>query len=363
MNSVNVNLGGESYHIIIDSNIIGNLGLILSEVGINERCAIITDSNVNQLLGKTVRESLEEHGYPSTILEIPVGEAQKTMDMAMGLVEQLVEQNFNRQTPIIALGGGMITDLAGFVAAIYMRGVPLINIPTTLLGQVDSAIGGKVGVNYGAGKNLLGTFYHPKLVLSDLKVLKSLPKREIKSGFAEVMKYGIAQDRDFFEYLEKNSEKLNDMDTDFLENIVTRSCEIKVTTIEKDVRDETGMRAVLNYGHTFGHAFEAASNYEKYLHGEAVALGMAYSGRLAWELEIMPEDDLERQNALIKTVGLDLTIKDIDIDNVVEAIFLDKKKRDREYIRFILPERIGKTRMVDDVTPDMVKEVLEETMV
>ncbi|UCH89320.1 MAG: 3-dehydroquinate synthase [Thermoplasmata archaeon] len=362
MKKIRVDLGKIQYDIVIGTDLLNQIDTFIKGFDFEPKCGIITDTNVNALYGTTLKKILESSGFECIIFQVPAGESTKSLETATGLIDQLMENKFNRHTPVIALGGGLINDLAGFVSAVYMRGLPLIQVPTTLMAQVDSSIGGKVGVNYNNNKNMLGTFYQPKLIISDLNVLKSLPKQELSSGFAEVVKYGMILDKSFFEYLETNHKLLTDQDEGFLEYIVSTSSEFKARVIERDVRDETGIRAVLNYGHTIGHALESVSDYKGYLHGEAVAVGMAYAAKISSRLELMEQADVQRQNQLLHSNGLNLNIGDIDPAGLIKAMDFDKKQREAGVVRFILTEGIGKAKLMDGISLELIHEVLGGTI-
>jgi 3-dehydroquinate synthase len=360
MKEIKVQLSSCNYSIFYGSEMLSRAGSILKEFDFERQCAVITDESVSGLYSKNLIEGLEDSGFNCTLYKIPPGEGSKTMNTALSLLDDLTEDNFNRHTPLLALGGGVISDLAGFVASIYMRGMPLIQLPTTLLAQLDSSVGGKVGVNHPSGKNMIGAFYQPNLVLTDLDTLKTVPERDMTSGFAEVIKYGMILDKELFEYLEENHGKLLKNDSEFLEHIVSRCCELKRDVVEQDERDEKGIRAVLNYGHTLGHALEAATNYERFLHGEAVALGMAYAARLSHRLKYMELDEVSRQNNLQKSAGLKTVYDNIDADELIKMMYYDKKRKKVDKIRFIITEGIGLAKLIEDVTPSMIKEILSE---
>ena len=279
MRKVRVRLGSNSYEIHIGSGLLMQTGHQLKESGFAGKLVIVTTPVVKRLYGDALKQSLAQEGFKVTVLQVPDGEEQKSLEVAARLYNELTDLYCERTTPIIALGGGVIGDLTGFVAATYLRGVPLIQVPTTLLAQVDSSIGGKVVVNHGQLKNRLGAFYQPRLVISDISVLKTLPAREFIGGLAEVIKYAVIRDKEFFAYLERNLDRIKSLDEEVLEEIVYKSSRIKVEIVEKDEKD-LGLRNILNYGHTIGHAIESASDF-KVEHGEAVALGMLAAGRIS----------------------------------------------------------------------------------
>jgi 3-dehydroquinate synthase len=289
-------------------------------------------------------------------LEVPVGEESKSLDRAAYLYTELTNLNAERNTQIIALGGGVVGDLAGFVAATYLRGVPIIQIPTTLLAQCDSSIGGKVAVNHEQLKNKIGTFYQPKLIISDISTLKTLSSREISNGLAEVIKYGIILDVPFYEFLEEHIEKILSLDITTIEQIVTKSVENKVRIIEQDEFD-LGIRNTLNYGHTIGHAIESNSNMTIW-HGEAIALGMIVEAKLANNLGMLSESEVHRITKIISAAGLPTEIRIQYLDRFFELMQHDKKVNQGK-IKFVLPQGLGKAVMVEDIPFEKLKDVLE----
>lgn len=315
------------------------------------RAFILTDRNCLKY-ARRVEEDLNTAGVSTIVSALPAGELQKTLATAGKLHRQLARSGMDRTSVLMAVGGGVITDLGGFVASTYMRGIQVCLFPTTLLGQVDAAIGGKTGVNLPQGKNLVGTFYQPRLVLCDPSVLKTLPPREYVSGFGEVVKYGMIRDASLFEYLEHNVAGIRGRDTDVLDEIVHRCAAIKADVVAKDER-ESGERAILNYGHTIGHALEAAGNYRTLHHGEAVSIGMEAEAILSMELGIAPLEVLASQNHLLKLCGLPTRVKAMAQKKVLSALKLDKKNVSGR-TRFVLPESVGKVRWGVEVPPDLI---------
>jgi 3-dehydroquinate synthase len=357
MPNVHVNLGPRSYDIEIGS---GNLGEAARFCNADEEDAhtvIVTDTNVDALYSDSVAEPLQEAGAQVDILSIEAGEQSKSAEVATELWEQLLDQGADRQTVVVALGGGVVGDLAGFAAATFGRGLRFVQIPTTLLAQVDSSVGGKVGINLPGGKNMVGAFWQPCGVLIDVKVLESLPDREYRAGLAEVVKYGVIQDAEFFAYLEANVEAVNARDAAVLTHIVERCCRLKADVVEQDEREETGLRSILNYGHTFCHAFEAATGYEELLHGEGVAIGMMCAARLAERLGRVDAAFTERQRALLSGFGLPLEVPEVDRDELIELMYRDKKVQHGR-LRFVLPTRLGHVELVRDVATDDIHATL-----
>jgi 3-dehydroquinate synthase len=355
MKRVKVSLGSDSYHIHIGSGILDQAGQQLKEEGFSDSLVIITNPVVEGLYGDALKQNLTREGFKVTVLQIPDGEEQKSLETAARLYHELTECYAERTTPILALGGGVIGDLAGFVAATYLRGVPLIQIPTTLLAQVDSSIGGKVAVDHGQLKNMIGAFYQPKLVISDTDTLKTLDNRILIDGLAEVIKYGVIQDEGLFRYIEENLDKIKSLDSGALEEIVSRSSEIKAEVVEKDEKD-LGLRAILNYGHTVGHAIESVSDF-KVEHGTAVALGMLAAAKISCKMGILSNKDLLRLQSLIQRVGLPTTMPRLAIGDIIQAITHDKKVL-RGKARFILPQSLGKVFITDEVSLSLVEKIL-----
>ena len=355
MEKVTVNLSSRSYDVIIGSGFLARTGAKLKELGLKGKAVIITDSNVKKLYGDALKKALTGDGFDVLLIELPPGEEQKSLETASRLYQQLSDFHAERMTPLLALGGGVIGDLTGFVAATYMRGVPLIQMPTTLLSQGDSSIGGKTAVNHGKLKNMVGVFYHPRLTISDVNALKSLGKRELSDGLSEIIKHGIILDAEFFGYLEKNMAKIRALDEIALEKIVARSAAIKAGVVEKDELD-LGLRNILNFGHTAGHAIETVSGL-KIWHGEAVALGMLAEAAISNRMGRLGKDELARIRKLVAAAGLPTHIPNLKVESLMEAMQHDKKIVQGK-IKFVLPTRIGEVAVIDNVKPSLVEEVL-----
>ncbi len=355
MRRIRVRLGSNSYDIYIGSGLLMQTGHWLKENGFAGRLVIITNPIVKRLYGNVLKQSLSQEGFKVTVLTVPDGEEQKSLEVAGRLYNKLTDFYCERTTPILALGGGVIGDLTGFVAATYLRGVPLIQIPTTLLAQVDSSIGGKVAVNHGQLKNKIGAFYQPRLVISDISTLSTLPTKEFIGGLAEVIKYGVIRDGDFFAYLERNLDQIKSLDERLLEEIVYRSSQIKAEIVEKDEKD-LGLRNILNYGHTVGHAIESASDF-KVEHGKAVALGMLAAGRISNKLGLLDKNELIRLKGIIQRADLTTKLPNLEVEKIIQAIKHDKKIL-RGKIRFILPKALGNVFITDEVSLSLVEEVL-----
>lgn len=342
MRTVEVALGDRSYSIQIEPGALGRLAEESARLGFGGRCAIISDSNVAPLYAKAAFKSLKNSGFDPVLITFPAGERAKSLRSVGRCYDELAKHRLERQSWIVALGGGVVGDLAGFVAATYLRGIPFVQVPTTLLAQVDSSVGGKVGVNLKAGKNLVGAFYQPRLVLCDLRTMRSLPMREYRAGLAEVIKYGIIYDAQFFEQLERSMPKLLRRDAPTLERVVGRCCEIKAVVVGQD-ETESGLRAILNFGHTIGHALEAISGYGKFLHGEAISIGQVAAARISAEMFGLSATGLRRITDLFARAGLPIHIRlaSRQKTRLFEAMQLDKKVH-RGEVRFVLAREIGR---------------------
>ncbi len=351
-------LGKNSYAICIGSGILSQVGVWLKERGLSGKAVIITDSNIRPLYADFLQQGLINAGFDVIILEVPAGEEQKTLATAGQLYQQLADNFVERTSTILALGGGVIGDLTGFVAATYMRGVPLVQVPTSLLAMVDSSIGGKTAVDHASLKNMIGAFYQPKLVVADVTVLKTLPQEELANGMGEVIKHAVIRSRDFFNYLLKYMTKAMLFDLDILEAIVRENTRIKVPVVSLDER-ETGPRTLMNYGHTVGHAVEAISNFQ-IKHGQAVAIGMMAAARISQHLGFLHRKDIELIDRLIVQAGLPVDLpplNDAQREKLLDLIKHDKKVQNGK-IRFVLLRSIGEAFITDKVDIDLVREVL-----
>jgi 3-dehydroquinate synthase len=347
--TVHVGLAERSYDIQIGSDNLSSIGSLVAGFDDVSHAILITDSNVRELYGETTKKSLANAHLQVDIITVPAGEASKSTAVTEELWKQLLSLGADRKTVIVALGGGVVGDLAGFVAASYGRGIRFVQIPTTLLATVDSSVGGKVGINLPGAKNMVGAFWQPQAVQIDVNVLQSLPARDYHAGLAEVVKYGVIQDEDFFNRLENNVGLILDRDPEFMRDVIARCCELKAHVVENDERETTGLRAILNYGHTFCHAIEACTGYGTYMHGEAVSIGMLCASRLAESLGRITENDTARQRELLLQLNLPIDLpQDIEREPLVDAMKRDKKTEHGK-IRFILPTRIGHVELVDGV--------------
>lgn len=367
MGKVKVDLGERSYDILIGSNTLDQLGTVIKDRKFYPHLIIITDPLVWELHGARLRKGLKEENLKYHVFFVPRGERYKTIRSAIKLYDQLVKIQAHRDSVVIAFGGGVIGDLAGFVAATYMRGVSLIQVPTTLLAQVDSSVGGKTGVNHPKGKNLIGSFYQPNLVFIDVTTLTTLPDRELKTGLAEVVKYGVIADDVFFLFLETNAHHLNTaaFDSDeklraalkVWERIVEESCKIKAWVVAKDEK-ESSFRMILNFGHTIGHAIETVTKYAQYNHGEAVSIGMVAAAKLANRLGVTEGSQVERLMNLLLKLGLPTCVDKISSRKVLNNIILDKKVKSSK-LHFVLPKKIGSVVIKPDIPNAKIKTVLK----
>ena len=344
------------YPALVGSGLLRRIGECVREYLPRKMCAIISDSNVAPLFADRVKQSLKSAGFRPKLITIPAGEKSKTLDQASAICDQMIAVGLDRQSFVIGLGGGVIGDISGFVAAIYHRGIPHVQIPTTLLAMVDSSIGGKTGVDTADGKNLLGAFHQPSLVIDDVEVLKTLPPRQFNQGFAEIIKHAIVADAEMFGKLQhwKASDALA------LEPIIKRNIEIKSKIVARDERDQTGERAVLNFGHTIGHAIERAGNYHTFLHGEAVSMGIVAACAISIRKAGLPPDQAGAISGLLRQFNLPTELpKAFPREKIFDALKLDKKF-ERGEIRFVLTPRIGSARVATDVTMDDIREAVDE---
>jgi 3-dehydroquinate synthase len=359
MRTVKVPLGNRSYNIFIAGGTLAKLGTECAKLPLGRRCAIISDTNVAPRYGQAAQNSLTRAGFDVTLFTVPAGETAKSMKSVSSCYDQLAAHRLERNSFIVALGGGVVGDLAGFVAATYLRGISFVQVPTTLLAQVDSSVGGKVGVNLKTGKNLVGAFHQPRVVLCDLDTLKSLPSREYRAGLAEVIKYGIIYDEQLFRQLERDLHKLLKRDTKTLAAVIARCCEIKADVVGQD-ETESGLRAILNFGHTIGHALENISGYGKYLHGEAISIGQVAAAKLSHRVLGLPQSDVGRITKIFQNAGLPTHIKlsSSQFKRLCAAMKLDKKVSAGE-VKFVLARNIGKVEFGQNVPLPLIAEALD----
>ncbi|HEU4367444.1 MAG TPA: 3-dehydroquinate synthase [Methylomirabilota bacterium] len=356
---VAVNLGADAYAIVVEVGALDTVGERLQALGVGRRAALVTDPSIMRLYGGAVAASLEKAGLAVTVVEVPEGEAAKTLTVAEHCWDRLLAGGLDRTSTVLGLGGGAVGDLAGFVAATYMRGMNFVTLPTTVLAQVDASIGGKTAIDHPKAKNLIGAFHQPRLVVVDPGVVRTLPDREFRSGLAEIVKHGIVLETAYFEQVERNVGPLLDRRLDVLERIISGSCRLKASVIERDPEEKSELRFALNYGHTIGHALEAATGYGRWTHGEAVSLGMVAEGRLARRLGVADVATASRPEALLAAVGLPVRAAAVDVEAVLAAITRDKKARDGR-VPFVLTPRLGEFRVVYDVPAADVRAAIAE---
>jgi 3-dehydroquinate synthase len=353
---IDVPLGERSYPLYFGSDMAASFAPTCRQHGIPQQVVVITDTNVAPHYLDALEKNLRDNDFKVSSIVIPPGESQKSLHRANAIYTVLLKQNVNRKSAIVALGGGVIGDLAGFIAATYQRGMTLVQVPTTLLAQVDSSVGGKVAVNHPLGKNMIGVFYQPRFVWVDADTLQTLPPRELICGLAEVAKYGVVFDAEFFAYLEVNVEKVMKLDSTSVMYVQARCCELKAHVVSEDEREQ-GLRIVLNYGHTVGHALEAAGNYRVLKHGEAVLLGMVAESFIAKEMGLLPPDVHERIVQFIRRLPLRINKASLTQARILKAMTHDKKSIDGK-TRFVLPIRLGEVQVVDDVEAPLIQSSL-----
>lgn len=359
MRQLSVHLGARAYPILIGRGLLPRAGAELARLGLGERVAVVAQPPAAARYGALVTESLRGAGFRPLLIEVPDGEAAKSLAGAQALWDAFLEAGLDRTSTVVALGGGAVGDLAGFAAAAFMRGLAWVQVPTTLLAQVDASVGGKVAINHPRAKNLVGAFHQPRLVLIDPETLATLPDREYRAGLAEVIKCGAALSAELFGLLETRLGALLARDPGALEEVIAACCELKATIVEQDEREESGLRMLLNYGHTVGHALEALGGYAGLLHGEAVAVGMVLAVRLGERLGLTERETAGRQVALIRAAGLPVAFSTASPGEVVEALRHDKKARGGR-VPFVLLKALGHAEVCFDVPVEVVHEVLEE---
>jgi 3-dehydroquinate synthase len=347
------------YPVYVGWGILAQLGERMRAAGLAGTAYVISDSNVDRRYGKGVEKDIRGAGFATDSYVVPAGEMSKNLTIASEIYDWLATRRAERGHAVVALGGGMVGDLAGFVAATYLRGIPVVQVPTSLLAMVDASIGGKVAVNHREGKNLIGAFHQPRLVLADVSALKTLPARELTSGWAEVIKHALIMDGGLLRTLEEDGTRLLKLDPDVTVPVVSRAMALKAQVVSEDERETTGRRTILNYGHTVGHGLEAASGYEALLHGEAVALGMIAAAAIGRRLGVTPPSLADRQNALLERFRLPARVRGIDPEDVLRAIALDKKTSDGS-VRWVLLEDVGQPVLRADVPLSLVRQVIEE---
>ena len=354
MKILNVELGDRSYPIYIGSSLIEDKKIITRHIKTKTIC-IVSNTTVSKLYLENLKNILDDYQVVEAIIDD--GEEFKNYDSLNYIYTKLLDSQCNRDTTILALGGGVVGDIAGYAAASFLRGIPFIQIPTTLLAQVDSSVGGKTGINHLLGKNMIGAFYQPQSVVIDLSVLNTLDNRQISAGLAEVIKYGLIWDKDFFKYLEKNIEILKQLDFEHLEHVIYRSCEIKAKVVSEDEK-ESGIRAILNLGHTFGHAIEKCLGYGDWLHGEAVGCGMVLAAKLSLAQGWLSKSEFDRVKDLISRANLPIEKPEIAYEDFIGAMKLDKKNKDKE-IYLVLQKGIGQAIVTNKYSSIALDDVIK----
>lgn len=358
---IDVNLPQQSYKIEIAAQSLDQLGQSMSRLSLGKKVLVVSSTEIEKHYGERAIASLESAGFEVNVCSLPAGESYKTLASIQEIYNAALENLLERSSTMVALGGGVIGDMTGFAAATWLRGINFVQVPTTLLAMVDASIGGKTGVNHPDGKNLIGAFHQPRLVLIDPLVLNTLPTREFRAGMAEVIKYGVIWDAELFAKMEQcdRLDELRYLESDLLAEILSRSCQAKADVVSKDEK-EAGLRAILNYGHTIGHAVESSTNYDLVNHGEGVAIGMVAAGQLAVELQFWDQAAEDRQTALIQKAGLPTQLPpEVKIEAILKALQTDKKVQAGR-VRFVLPTQIGAADVTDKATSDQILQVLQQ---
>ena len=353
VHKVRVELGAASYDIFLGEKLCLALTAFVKEQPFSHKALVVSDENVGKLYGERALGALRAAGLAPELCLVPAGESSKSLAVADEIFTRAIELGLDRRSPVFALGGGVVGDLAGFIAATYMRGVPFVQLPTSLLAQVDSSVGGKVAVNHRLGKNLIGAFYQPAAVFADLASFATLPEREIRTGLGEIVKYGIIYDADFFAWLEEHAAEALCLSPAAALFMVKRSCEIKAAVVSEDEK-EGGLRRILNYGHTIAHAIEKETHYARYNHGEAVAIGSLGAAYISEALGMIDDAAVRRLNNLTERLGLPLRAQGCTVDGLYAAIFHDKKTVDGK-VNWVLMEAVGKVCVRSDVPEDVVR--------
>lgn len=357
---IRVSVKKSSYNIIIGSKILTASGRFIKKLNIGQDAYIVTNKLINSKYGKVLRDSFKKNKLTTKFKIVPDSEKSKSMDVALSIIKDISGYDKNRNVFIVAFGGGVIGDLAGFVASIYKRGIPYVQIPTTLLAQIDSSIGGKTGLDLETGKNLIGAFYQPRLVISDINLLKTLSLRQRRSGLAEAIKYGIIRDQTLFHFIENNYTHLLCAREKKIEFLVRRCSQIKAQIVAKDEREKKNIRIILNFGHTFAHAIEAATQYRRYNHGEAVAIGICYAAALSLRLGLLKENLYYRIIRTVTNVGLPKKTRGIALAKIIAAHYRDKKFLGKKN-RFVLIKNIGQPLIKENIRLEMIKSVLSKS--
>jgi 3-dehydroquinate synthase len=353
MIEVPVDLPGRACRLLAGPGLLAQAGTLCAEAGLHGTCAIITDENVGRLHGAAATQSLATAGFAPRVLTVPAGENSKSLSAAEDLIDRMLDAGLDRGSFVVALGGGVVGDLAGFVAAIYLRGIPCVQIPTSIVAQVDSSVGGKTGVNARAGKNLIGAFHQPRLVLADTLTLETLPDREYREGFAEVIKHSVIRDAAMLEELDPAAPRAD------LAPLIARNIAIKAAIVSQDEEERTGLRALLNFGHTVGHAIENAAGYGRLLHGEAISLGMCAALVVSEKKYGLPREQADKVRAKLRAYGLPVVLPpDLGTDALLSAMRHDKKFAAGQ-IRYVVTPHLGEAFVADDVTEDDIRAAID----
>ncbi|MDD5291628.1 MAG: 3-dehydroquinate synthase [Candidatus Omnitrophica bacterium] len=357
MKIIKLKLKERSYPIYIEEGIIAKSGSLLRRLQLGSDAAIITNQYLEKKIGQRLKGSLKKYNISSKIYTVPDSEKAKSFRHCLNLIDKISKYDNNKSLFLIALGGGVIGDLTGFVASIYKRGIAYIQIPTTLLAQIDSAIGGKTAIDLPIAKNLIGAFHQPKAVIVDPGLLKSLPKRQLKAGLAEIIKYAAIKDKPLFSFLKNNYKKIISLDKKAVELIETKCIAIKTRIVEQDEKEKKGIRTILNFGHTIGHAIESAGGYNKYNHGEAISIGMICAAQISHNLKLLREENLDKIISLVRLYGLPTRIKGIALNKIMSSLAKDKKFIHGRN-RFVLPVEIGKVKVISNIPQDAIRKAI-----
>lgn len=361
MKTVSVSLKQNAYKIVIGRGIFSGLGARLKSLKIGTDAVVVTSPVIRRHHGNALAAGLKKAGFSVRFIEVPAGEQSKSVKVAFPLIEQIARHDSSKGVFIVAFGGGVIGDLAGYVAASYKRGVPYVQVPTTFLAQIDSAIGGKVAIDLPVGKNLIGAFYQPKIVWSDVSVLSTLDKRQMRNGLAEAVKYGVIADKKLFSYIVRNYRRLLGLHPAALEEVVVRCSRIKARVVVADEKETKGIRTILNFGHTVGHALEAAGGYSRYHHGEAVALGMRVAAEISRQKGMLCAAECARLNGLLSDIGLPGKIKGVSLASILRIMRHDKKFQNGQN-RFVLAQKIGRVKVVAGVPSSIIEKSIRTYM-
>ncbi|MEW6358415.1 MAG: 3-dehydroquinate synthase [Planctomycetota bacterium] len=359
MKVVHIDLGDRGYDIKIGRDLLHAVGADVVRLCKTRKAALVTDENVEPLYGPVVNGSLKAAGFHIMAIVLPPGEDQKTLGSAERLYDEFIHFGMDRKSVVVALGGGVIGDLAGFVAATYMRGIPFVQAPTTLLAQVDSSVGGKTAVDHEHGKNLIGAFHQPIAVFIDTSVLRTLPTEEFRAGLVELIKHGFIRDEGLLRLIEENSDAVEALDPDIMTRAIARSVEIKAAVVEADEKEQD-LRAILNYGHTVGHAIESLTDYTKYRHGEAVAVGMICAARIGRALGLLTDEDVARHERILSRFGLPVRLDGEDVEKIMDQLYRDKKTVSGT-LRLVVLDGIGNAVVRDDVPDDVIRKAVAAT--